>query len=1615
MSNPLVAQEQSSTKAYSGVSLLETAFDLDNAIKSGDWAAVALGAVGTALDALSMAMDPFGAILAAGVGWLMEHVGPLKEALDALAGDPDRINAHSETWGNVAKELGEIAQDLTSMVQADLQGWTGPAADSYRALATDTGNLLSAAQQGADGASSGIKTAGEVVAAVRALVRDIIAELIGHLISWALQVLFTLGIASAWVVPQVIAEVAKVSSKIADLTKRLVKALKALGDLLKRAGELFGKAGKAFRDLKVSGKSTPGKPADLGPAPRELPKDLGGKTEASSAGPTPHGAAGGDNPPPPPRTDPGGDTTTTSGATGGSSSTGGSRSGSGGGSSNGLRGQGDNPKSLDPDYCEFDPIDVVSGRLVMTETDFVFLGALPLVFTRSHFSGFRTGRFLGTAWMSTVDQRVEADGTGASFAADDGTLQRYPVPVTDDWVAAERGPRRLLARTGDGGYLLDDQEREQLLYFAPGPDAALLAWVADRNGNRYEILRTDEGVPVELRHTAGHLIRFEADGGLVTAAFSVAADGTQTELVRYGYTGSRLTSVTNASGRPFRYDYDTAGRIVAWTDRNDEWYRYAYDSAGRVVRTEGAGGFLTGTLEYDSENRVTRTTDALGHRKEYHLNEAGQVVREVDPLGHATVSERDEHDRLLSRTDPLGRTTRYRYDERGNLVAEIRPDGSERLWERDAAGRPLAETTAPGVVTRYGYDERGNLTEIVAPDGGITRYRLDERGLAVAITDAAGATSLVEYDAAGLPVAETDPLGATTRYERDAFGRIVAVTDPLGAVERYGYTVDGKLAWHRFADGSQEQWLFDGEGNNRAHTGPTGAVTRGEFTHFDLPSAQIAADGTRVAFGYDPLLRITGVTNEQGRVWRYEYDAAGNLVRETDFAGAVTTFAYDAAGQLVERVRPDGQRATFRYDPAGNLVEQAVGDVVTRFEVSAAGYLMAADDGTTRVEFERDAAGRVLAETINGRTVRSAYDAEGRRVRRVTPSGAESAWEYDAAGLPVAVHLSGRSLRFAHDPAGREVRRTLGGGATLTQTWTPESQLASQAVADQAGRLAQQRAYAYRADGMLTGLRDQQTGPRDFTLDVLGRVTGVRAPHWSESYTYDAAGNLTDASWPTTEADLLGRRTLSGPLITAAGGMRYGHDRRGRVVLRERALPGGAKLTWRFSWNDEDRLTEVVVPDGSTWRYTYDPFGRRVAKEHLAADGRTVLERVEFTWDGQVLAEQASTGPQGVQATVWDYEPDDFRPLAQRERAARPGQSWVDERFHAIVADLTGSPAELVDDRGGITWCGRTSVHGAPAGPAAAEPTPLRFPGQYFDAETGLHYTFQRYYDPVPARFLSPDPLGLEPGPNPYAYVANPYVLIDPLGLAPGSCSGGTSSSSAGTKRPHGLSINTNVPPTGPHNSPGGRLYDQSPGGTWYQQLSPAGKNKDKKNRVAAGMKNPPWHHGNMLPMWQNALVNQPPPGLKGPKLKEWMDKHGQYQSVHQDGTPDRIISRPEGVMGHNKAAGTYWNETGHKLPFSENQKYNKQASSYHGIEYEKSSAATGSREDRYNAPTPGQGSNKMYYNRNDPRFIGGPWPSYQPVGGLPAGSRPVDGTPAPTPTTAPPAKKPRYDSDSDD
>jgi RHS repeat-associated protein len=312
-------------------------------------------------------------------------------------------------------------------------------------------------------------------------------------------------------------------------------------------------------------------------------------------------------------------------------------------------------------------------------------------------------------------------------------------------------------------------------------------------------------------------------------------------------------------------------------------------------------------------------------------------------------------------------------------------------------------------------------------------------------------------------------------------------------------------------------------------------------------------------------------------------------------------------------------------------------------------------------------------------------------------------------------------------------------------------------------RMVQSYSYGYRADGAVERVSDLLRGSVEYSLDALGRATSVRDGSRGESrYTYDALGTVTssgEASEPWT---------LAGTQIRDDGRSSYEYDAEGRLICKRRRTLSGKVLSWTYEWNALGQLVRAETPDQGTWTYDYDPLGRRCAKSSVDADGN-VLSRTLFTYDGPRLAEEQREQAGGEAATTtWDYEPDSFIPAAQSRRrgTAQLSDAYVDDQFHAIVADLVGTPLELVAADGAVVSLPRHDLWGCAYADTSGEDTcPLRFPGQYFDAETGLHYNLHRYYDPATATYLSNDPLGLLPAPNPRAYIGNPLTESDPLGL----------------------------------------------------------------------------------------------------------------------------------------------------------------------------------------------------------------------------------------------------------
>ncbi|MFJ3907717.1 putative T7SS-secreted protein [Streptomyces vinaceus] len=1033
-----------------------------------------------------------------------------------------------------------------------------------------------------------------------------------------------------------------------------------------------------------------------------------------------------------------------------------------------------------------DPVDLATGRMFLPQTDVELPGVLPLLFTRRTESGCPVGRFLGPAWTSTVDERLEIDEAGVVHVTAEGLLIAYPHPAPGVPTRPDKGrARSLLARDGNGDYTVTDLDSGLVLHFTaparsePGGDGeAWLAAVTERNGHVITVDRLEDGLPLALVHSAGYQVNLTTADGLVTAlSLAGAGDGdADLPLMGYAYEDGNLTAVTKPSGATTDFVYDDRRRVIAWTDSNGSRYDYVYDDRDRVVAEGGAAGHIEITLSYSEPDphtghHTTIITTPDGNTTRHLFGPGCKLVALTDPLGHTSRFTYDPHGNLLTRTDPLGLTTAFSYDEEGRAVRTIRPDGSELRTVRGRFGLPVEFIEPDGSCTAYQYDERGNRIAVTDQAGSTTRYVYDHGGRLTSLTDATGATTHVVCDAAGLPVAVTDPAGAVTRTERDALGRPVRITDPMGGVTRLEWHVDGQLARRTGPDGATESWIHDGEGNLLSHTDAVGGVTCFEYTHFDLLVSRTGPDGARHEFEHDSALRLTRVTNPHGLAWSYTYDAADNLVSETDFDGRTLTYRLDAAGRLAARVDALGGTISFERDQLGQAVTKDVDGKVTHYAYDRAGRLLEAvgPDGELRYQYDR--CGRVKTELVDGRPLTYAYDALGRRTRRTTPTGHVTTYAYGVGGQACRVTTGGHHIEFTHDAAGRELARVFGEAVTMTSAWDEAGRLTEQHITAKE-RAVNSRAYTYRADGHLISFADRLSGTRAFDLDRAGRVTAVHAQDWTERYAYDATGNQTTASWPSRHpgSEATGSRTYSGTTISRAGGVRFEHDALGRIVLRQKTRLSRKPDAWRYVWDTENRLTSVTTPDGTRWKYRYDPLGRRSAKQRLAPDGENVLEEIRFTWDGLVLCEQTSHRldlPHTV-ALTWDHRVD--VPLAQTERilTSDARQDEINRRFFAIATDLIGTPTELIDESGVIAWHSQATLWGTTAWARDSSAyTPLRFPGQYYDPETGHHYNHFRHYDPETARYLTPDPLGLGPAPNPTTYVDNPHSWTDPLGLAP--------------------------------------------------------------------------------------------------------------------------------------------------------------------------------------------------------------------------------------------------------
>ena len=249
MGNELVAEVKESETVWSGSRLLEDGFDLKEAFESKSWVAGGLATAATAADTAAAVLDPLGEALSAGIGWIIEHLSPLKDWLNELAGDSDAVAAAASTWTNIGAKLSSCAGDLEAVCSSRLAGQESLAVATFKSLQAGSASHLRMTGELAGAISGGLTLASVIVRMVHDMVRDAIADVIGKLTSKAAITAVSLGTASGWAISSLSADVTAWATRLSKEVADVVLSSKNLKDLLYTARALFDDVATSFAHI----------------------------------------------------------------------------------------------------------------------------------------------------------------------------------------------------------------------------------------------------------------------------------------------------------------------------------------------------------------------------------------------------------------------------------------------------------------------------------------------------------------------------------------------------------------------------------------------------------------------------------------------------------------------------------------------------------------------------------------------------------------------------------------------------------------------------------------------------------------------------------------------------------------------------------------------------------------------------------------------------------------------------------------------------------------------------------------------------------------------------------------------------------------------------------------------------------------------------------------------------------------------------------------------------------------------------------------------------------------------------------------------------------------------
>ena len=970
--------------------------------------------------------------------------------------------------------------------------------------------------------------------------------------------------------------------------------------------------------------------------------------------------------------------------------------------------------------------------------------------------------------------RVDPQGTKYTYNAD-GLHTRTELSNGRYWQYAYDNQQRLIARTNAANQRWTFQYTGNGLSSITDPAGRAILYTVDNAGDLVQI-DEPEGVSIQYIYDASHRVTSKTNGRGNTSQYTFGSM-------------NNVTDVTQANGGQYQFDHAKAriAAIVASPSTLDNPVTINVQTTQENIITDARG--ITKKNVTNKYGNIEKNTDGVNRVSLYQHNRKDELEKTTRANSSIILRTYDEKGNVLTRTEQFNGATRtYTYDALSRITSITNPNNHTTTITRDTNGNPTQVINHLGHTTNLQYNSFGRVTRIDEPNGSITTFLYNALGLVTDKTEIPpvgnSRTSRYSYDASGLVTQAITPDNITLTITYDARGRRSQVSDNVGQSIRFTYDEQGNVIQTNInnSDGSLAQRIssiFDSRDRliteQQPHIGTVDSITQSQLDYNDNLIGLTDPKGNNEARIYDNADRLIQHTHRLNGVTTYSYDTNNRIIRVVAPNGAITNYTYDLLGRRLTEYSADRGNSAYTYDLANNLLTKTDGRGITTtytYDVLERPITKSLPNSIENVTYTYDncafGIGRLCYQTDESGSYTYSYDAFGNLVQvNHTELGVNyfTSYAYDDGNNLIGMTLpSGRQINYLRDGVrrimatyaivnsnqttivannqyrvdGKIVQSTYGNGLSDTRNYDLQGRLLSQSLGgvdnrtytyDKNSNLVtrnstpQNSVYAYDALDRIVSDSINATTPIIYTYDLNGnRVKKEQSGFQTEDYFYNQSSN-----------ELTGRQTLQV----------------GNTPLPN--LPDN-----QFTYNDVNRMFQLYQAGQLKATYTYNAQGQRTRKTiELVGGGQSIIV-YHYDLNGQLISETTESG-----VLIRDYVWQDSMPVAQIDNVNSS------ETLSFLHTDHLYTPRLATNTSGGVRWRWDGEAFGSTlANEIDGVIVNLRFPGQYYDAESGLHYNYFRYYDPSTGRYTRSDPIGLFGGLNTYGYVGgNPLYWIDQNGL----------------------------------------------------------------------------------------------------------------------------------------------------------------------------------------------------------------------------------------------------------